>query len=112
MDIQDLHNFINRIPTSKPTSSKLCIQVSSPGHVGGTPTVSVDHMINGFDWDTGKIIIVPSKPLSVLSEADVKAIHESLKLGQSWYSSNERQSLKERILRLEQENAILKQKGN
>lgn len=41
---------------------RVVIQLEEPG-VGSTPCVNIETMYAGFDWDHGKIIIVPAEPL-------------------------------------------------
>jgi hypothetical protein len=42
---------------------RITVKVSGEGTVGATPTVDVVTLSAGFDWDTGKIILHPTKPL-------------------------------------------------
>jgi hypothetical protein len=41
---------------------EVVIQLASPG-IGATPCVGVAHVTSGFDWDHGKIFLVPEHPL-------------------------------------------------
>lgn len=65
---------------------KVVIRVERPGSIGGTPCVEVESLHAGFDWDSGKLLIYPAKPLTALSAEDVAAIHESVSKGQSWHA--------------------------
>lgn len=47
---------------------EVVIQLASPG-IGATPCVGVAHVTSGFDWDHGKIFLVPEKPL--IKQSDV-----------------------------------------
>lgn len=42
--------------------AEVVIQISSPG-IGATPCVGVKHVYAGFDWDHGKLLVVPEHPL-------------------------------------------------
>lgn len=66
--------------------AKVVIQVLRPGSMGGTPCVSVASLNVGFDWDNGKLILVPEHPLTQLTAEDVAAIRESVSKGQSWHA--------------------------
>lgn len=68
------------------TDADVVIKIHRPGSVGGTPCVPVTSLQVGFDWDNGKLILIPQQPLTALTPEDVAAIHESLKLGQSWHA--------------------------
>lgn len=41
---------------------RVVIQVEEPS-IGGTPCVDIEAIYAGFDWDHGKILIVPKEPL-------------------------------------------------
>jgi len=49
------------------TDLDLCIEVKGDGF-GGTPTVDIKMVYAGFDWDKGKLIIIPEKPLAVMED--------------------------------------------
>lgn len=66
--------------------AKVVIQVLRPGSMGGTPCVSVASLNVGFDWDNGKLMLVPEHPLTQLTAEDVAAIRESVSRGQSWHA--------------------------
>lgn len=40
----------------------VCIMIDGSA-IGGTPFVGIQSVVNGFDWDHGKIFIVPTEPL-------------------------------------------------
>lgn len=65
---------------------RLVIQTLKPGSIGGTPCVDVEGINAGFDWDHGKLIVRPEKPLTALSPEDVAAIRKSAAEGQSWHA--------------------------
>lgn len=54
----DLHHPF----ADKKDPEKVVIQLSTPS-VGGTSCVGVASVCAGFDWDHGKLFIVPSEPL-------------------------------------------------
>lgn len=62
------------------------IKIERPGSIGGTPCVAVTSLNVGFDWDNGKLILVPQHPLTMLTAEDVAAIRESVSKGQSWHA--------------------------
>jgi hypothetical protein len=39
----------------------LVIEVYNPGSIGGTPCTKVAAIVQGIDWDGGKIILSPGK---------------------------------------------------
>lgn len=62
----------------------------------------------GIDWDAGKIILETDRPLTSLSEQDVKAIQKSAKEGQSWHAFQSYKKQADRIKELEAELKKLK----
>lgn len=86
MDIETLKGILER-PRQAHRPTKLVIVIQRPGSIGGTPCVELEGVHEGFDWDSGKLMFYPAKPLTVLSPEDVAAIHESVRLGQSWHAN-------------------------
>lgn len=64
----------------------LHIQTFAPGSVGGSPGVGVVAMHSGFDWDKGRWLLQPEKPLTTLTPEDVNAIRDSVGKAQSWHA--------------------------
>jgi hypothetical protein len=81
-----LHVMQHSIAENERRPMKLVIAVQSQGSIGGTPCVEVSNVQAGFDWDSGKMMIYPSTPLTTLSAEDVGAIRESVSKGQSWHA--------------------------
>lgn len=50
---------------SRAQGAQLVIQVQSPGSAGATPSIPVEAVVSGIDWDAGKVFLVPEQPLSV-----------------------------------------------
>lgn len=73
------------------------IVVQSQGHIGGTPTVALRTLGAGIDWDAGKLLLYPEKPLTTLTEADLRDIRASLAKGHSWHAYREHQA-QQRVL--------------
>lgn len=80
---------------------KLVIKTHRPGSIGGTPCVDVENIAAGFDWDHGKLIFTPSKPLTVLTPEDVAAINKSVREGQSWHAFEAHKAHKAQIAGLQ-----------
>lgn len=86
----------------------VCIVVSQPGSIGGTPTVDIERIQAGFDWDNGRLMLYPAKPLTALTETQIRAIEESARKGQSWHAYEAQKRLRRRITDLEKEVAGLR----
>lgn len=43
--------------------STVCVRVDRPGTIGGSPVVDINHAGEGIDWDAGKYILYPEKPV-------------------------------------------------
>lgn len=76
--------------------------------IGGRKTVAIKDVQAGFDWEHGKILLMPQDTLTALSVEDVSAIVESKKNGQSWHSYQQhkkhedvKRQLEKRVLDLE-----------
>lgn len=78
--------FIQRAMTTQSRDLRVCIRAYNPGGLTAHQTVEVDSIHCGFDWDAGKIILQPGKPLTWLRPDDVEAVHKSAKEGQSWHA--------------------------
>ena len=72
--------------------------------IGGTPITHVESLYEGFDWDSGNIIIQPSSNLYPEKDVDTTAKKLQDELGKLWY---ETQGLKAEIRRLKK---LLKEK--
>jgi len=89
-------------------SLPLQVEVFQPGAVGGTPTVGIEDLHRGIDWDASKLLLRPLKPLTTLSPDDVEAIRQSVRKGQSWHAYKAWEKQQARIKELEAELAQLK----
>uniref|UniRef100_A0AAU6W2I7 Uncharacterized protein n=1 Tax=Pseudomonas phage Touem01 TaxID=3138548 RepID=A0AAU6W2I7_9VIRU len=81
-----LHVMQHSVTEDQRRPMKLVVVVHSPGLIGGTPCVEIEHIAAGFDWDSGKLMFTPATPLTKLSPEDVEAIRESVAKGQSWHA--------------------------
>ena len=102
MELSKFADLVNHIASLRgkqyrDPDTKVTIVIHSPGTVGATPSVDVQSIHAGFDWDSGQIMIFPSEPLTVLSKEQVEAICESVHKGQSWHAFQEYKRHKEEI---------------
>lgn len=65
---------------------EITILVHSPGSIGPSPSVEVEAIHAGFDWDAGQVMIYPAQPLTALTPEQVAEISESVRKGQSWHA--------------------------
>jgi hypothetical protein len=86
----------------------LVIEVYNPGSIGGTPCTKVAAIVQGNDWDGGKIILSPEQKLTSLTAEQVEAIMESARQGQSWHAYQSYKKQQDKIKALEAEVAALK----
>jgi hypothetical protein len=73
-------------PTTQRRDPEITIVVHSPGSIGPSPSVEVEAIHAGFDWDAGQVMIYPAQPLTVLTPEQVAEISESVRKGQSWHA--------------------------
>lgn len=100
----DVHKLLTEIiEKAKGRRERLTFEVviNQPGGLGGTPAVDFVTMSLGFDWDAGRILLQPEKPLTLLAAEDVAAIRESVRKGQSWhaYQAHQRHEAEKEALR-------------
>ncbi|HEA3393608.1 TPA: hypothetical protein RVT40_004678, partial [Escherichia coli] len=86
------------------------IVVHSPGRIGSTPSVEVQSIQAGFDWDAGKVMIFPAQPLTTLTPEQVADITDSVRKGQSWHAYQEYKKHKEQLEKLSMELEAAKQR--
>ena len=65
---------------------EITIAIHSPGSIGPSPSVEVESIHAGFDWDAGQVMIYPAQPLTTLTPEQVADITESVRKGQSWHA--------------------------
>lgn len=82
---------------------RLVVRKFNPGGMTGHQTVEVERLDAGFDWEAGRIIITPARPLTELSSEDVEAIRKSVREGTSWHAYQREKALRDRIAALEKE---------
>ena len=85
VDVLHLRRILAQ-PHPRVDERELHIVIHSPGNVGGTPSVKVEQVFLGFDWDGKKLLIYPQKPLTVLTPEQVGEITQSVRDGQSWHA--------------------------
>lgn len=81
--------LVTRIWSSSTTQrrdSEVTISIHSPGSIGASPSVAVEAIHPGFDWDAGQVMIYPAQPLTTLTPEQVNDITESVRKGQSWHA--------------------------
>lgn len=89
-------------PTTHRRDPEITILVYSPGSIGASPSVEVQGIYAGFDWDAGQVLIYPAQPLTTLTPEQVADITESVRKGQSWHAYQEYKKYKAQL-----ENAAL-----
>lgn len=73
-------------PTTQRRDPEITISILSPGSIGASPSVEVESIQAGFDWDAGQVMIYPAQPLTALTPEQVSEISESVRKGQSWHA--------------------------
>ena len=77
-----------------PTALRICV-IPADATMGPQPTTGVKAIVEGFDWDSGTVLISPEQPLTVLSAEQVLDIQKSMRQGSNWhtYRRHERMQL-------------------
>lgn len=80
---------------------RLVVRKFNPGGMSGHGTTEVDSIAAGFDWEAGRVVITPAKPMTELTPEDVEAITKSVRAGGSWHAYKSQEKLRERALKAE-----------
>ncbi|GAB7840106.1 hypothetical protein LAY37_23455 [Escherichia coli] len=113
MKFSKFSELVNRILSNKHSHRRdmdVTIVVHSPGSIGSTPSVEVQSIHAGFDWDSGKVLIFPAQPLTTLTPEQITDITDSVRKGQSWHAYQEYKKHKEQLEKLSIELDTAKQR--
>lgn len=86
MKFSKFSELVNRILSNNHSHRRdmdVTIVVHSHGSIGSTPSVEVQSIHAGFDWDSGKVLIFPAQPLTTLTPEQITDITDSVRKGQS-----------------------------
>ncbi|MCO7983539.1 hypothetical protein [Escherichia coli] len=113
MKFSKFSELVNRILSNNHSHRRdmdVTIVVHSPGSIGSTPSVEVQSIHAGFDWDSGKVLIFPSQPLTTLTPEQITDITDSVRKGQSWHAYQEYKKHQEQLEKLSIELDAAKQR--
>lgn len=113
MKFSKFSELVNRILSNNHIHRRdmdVTIVVHSPGSIGSTPSVEVQSIHAGFDWDSGKVLIFPAQPLTTLTPEQITDITDSVRKGQSWHAYQEYKKHKEQLEKLSIELDAAKQR--
>ncbi|HCL7533466.1 DUF551 domain-containing protein [Escherichia coli] len=113
MKFSKFSELVNRILSNNHSHHRdmdVTIVVHSPGRIGSTPSVEVQSIQAGFDWDSGKVLIFPAQPLTTLTPEQITDITDSVRKGQSWHAYQEYKKHKEQLEKLSIELDAAKQR--
>ncbi|ENZ7909620.1 hypothetical protein ACG99A_005078 [Escherichia coli] len=113
MKFYKFSELVNRILSNNHSHRRdidVTIVVHSPGSIGSTPSVEVQSIQVGFDWDAGQVMIFPAQPLTTLTPEQVADITDSVRKGQSWHAYQEYKKHKEQLEKLSIELDAAKQR--
>lgn len=113
MKFSKFSELVNRILSNNHSHRRdmeVTIVVHSPGSIGSTPSVEVQSIHAGFDWDSGKVLIFPAQPLTTLTPEQITDITDSVRKGQSWHAYQEYKKHKEQLEKLSMELEAAKQR--
>ncbi|SQM83564.1 ead/Ea22-like family protein [Escherichia coli] len=113
MKFSKFSELVNRILSDNHSHRRdmdVTIVVHSPGRIGSTPSVEVQSIQVGFDWDAGQVMIFPAQPLTTLTPEQITDITDSVRKGQSWHAYQEYKKHKEQLEKLSIELDAAKQR--
>lgn len=73
MTVKELREYLNGLDPWH-DNDRVCIKVFDPKTFGGTPVVDIKSLHSGFDWDSGKHIIVTDPEVIKLTKEDRRDI--------------------------------------
>jgi hypothetical protein len=75
MKLGEFCDKINSYTHGRNKDNEMVIEISLPySTVGSIPSVGIKSIINGFDWDAGKTIIIPEKDLTYPNDEFVQGM--------------------------------------
>lgn len=113
MKFSKFSELVNRILSNNHSHRRdmdVTIVIHSPGSIGSTPSVEVQSIHAGFDWDSGKVLIFPAQPLTTLTPEQITDITDSVRKGQSWHAYQEYKKHQEQLEKLSIELDTAKQR--
>ncbi|HBC0802387.1 TPA: hypothetical protein ISC65_004450 [Escherichia coli] len=113
MKFSKFSELVNRILSNNHSHRRdmdVTIVVHSPGSIGSTPSIEVQSIHAGFDWDSGKVLIFPAQPLTTLTPEQITDITDSVRKGQSWHAYQEYKKHQEQLEKLSIELDTAKQR--
>ncbi len=113
MKFSKFSELVNRILSNNHSHRRdmdVTIVIHSPGSIGSTPSVEVQSIHAGFDWDSGKVLIFPAQPLTTLTPEQITDITDSVRKGQSRHAYQEYKKHKEQLEKLSIELDAAKQR--
>ncbi|HBB3137689.1 TPA: DUF551 domain-containing protein [Escherichia coli] len=113
MKFSKFSELVNRILSNNHSHRRdmdVTIVIHSPGSIGSTPSVEVQSIHAGFDWDSGKVLIFPAQPLTTLTPEQITDITDSVRKGQFWHAYQEYKKHKEQLEKLSIELDAAKQR--
>ena len=113
MKFSKFSELVNRILSNNHSHRRdmdVTIVIHSPGSIGSTPSVEVQSIHAGFDWDSGKVLIFPAQPLTTLTPEQITDITDSVRKGQSWHAYQEYKKHQEQLEKLSIELDAAKQR--
>lgn len=97
MTLQELADKINRLieithlQHKDPSKIEVGIYVKRIGTVGPLPTVGIQHIATGIDWDAGKCIITPIKDLREIDADELASIRKKFdEMGWAYYEATKK----------------------
>lgn len=101
MKRKELQDMLSHYVNPRSLDDEVVIKVTLPyTTVGGTPYVKVTGVNSGFDWDAGKLFLLPESPLT-LSDAEFKEQMTKMQSDLGW-AQLEIRNLKAEIKRLKE----------
>lgn len=100
MKANKLFEILSRMNDRILNENEVVVQIKLPfTTVGSSPSVPVAHASFGFDWDAGKLIIQPERPLTYADDTEFQEKFKKLQERAGWLDLENR-NLKTEIKKL------------
>lgn len=98
MKLNQLAKTLEHLNRGRNGEDKVCISIQVPNSIGPSPVVEIESVRHGFDWDNGKLILIPKEPLSKSEVDNIAKIRElTKKLGWKDYENRNLKKENERL---------------
>ena len=105
MNLDNFRAHLSQIRVAPGRETEIVVPIQRAFSVGGQSCVKIESIIVGFDWDAGKIFLIPEKKLRIIEDDELHLLKKEVEK-QGWLEyenqnlKSENANLKNRIKEL------------